>query len=181
MGWTHPPISPRADPYGTNSSRSAPRRPRSHRRRGCNLRARLCSEHSAAFAPGAALTRPPLAWSEMGNLGIGHGCGGRMGHEAYSSHYATCMPISFLHRLAAQELPVGVAGGANVDLVRVLILAGHIKGSIPEPLRTLSGHEQSPATVTAITPLGRRMLQRFPHPPRPVPRSGRRLSGAARA
>ncbi len=106
--------------------------------------------------------------------GICHACGSRVRRENGGSDYSVGMPISFLHRLAAQELPVGVIGGADVDLVRVLILAGHIKGSIPEPLRTLSGYEQPPATVTVITPLGRRMLRRFPHPPRQAPRGSRR-------
>ncbi|MGJ7509627.1 hypothetical protein [Variovorax sp. GT1P44] len=67
-----------------------------------------------------------------------------------------------LHRLAAQALPVAVTGGAQVDAVRVLSMAGHVKAEIPKPIRTLDGFEQPPATVTEITSLGHSMLRRFP-------------------
>ena len=67
-----------------------------------------------------------------------------------------------LHLLAAQELPVAVTSGAEVDAVRVLSMAGHIKATIPKPLRTLDGYTQPPATVNEITSLGRTMLKRFP-------------------
>lgn len=70
--------------------------------------------------------------------------------------------MNLLHRLAAQELPVSVVGGAEVDAVRVLRMAGHIKADIPRPLRTLSGYTQPPATVLEITSLGRTMIKRFP-------------------
>jgi hypothetical protein len=70
--------------------------------------------------------------------------------------------MTLLHRLAVQELPVAVTGGAQVDAVRVLNLAGHVKATIPRPVRTLDGYEQPPATVTEITSLGRSMLKRFP-------------------
>ncbi len=66
-----------------------------------------------------------------------------------------------LHRIAAQSLPVAVTGGAQVDAVRVLSMAGHVKAVIPKPVRTLDGYEQPPATVTEITPLGKSMLRRF--------------------
>ena len=72
-----------------------------------------------------------------------------------------------LHRLAAQELPVAVTGGAHVDAIRVLNMAGHVKAVIPRPVRTLEGYEQPPATVTEITLLGRSMLKRFPLKPGP--------------
>ena len=67
-----------------------------------------------------------------------------------------------LHRLAAEELPVAVAGGAEIDALRVLSMAGHVKATIPKPLRTLDGYAQPPATVNEITSLGRTMLKRFP-------------------
>jgi hypothetical protein len=70
--------------------------------------------------------------------------------------------MTLLHRLAAQQLPVAVTGGAMVDAVRVLNLAGHVKATIPKPIRTLDGYEQPPATVTEITSLGRSMVKRFP-------------------
>lgn len=70
--------------------------------------------------------------------------------------------MNLLHRLAAQELPISVVGGAEVDAVRVLRMAGHIKADIPRPLRTLNGYTQPPATVHEITSLGRTMIKRFP-------------------
>jgi hypothetical protein len=72
------------------------------------------------------------------------------------------MPIELLHRLARQRLPIAVTGGEDIDSVRMLILAGHVRAEIPRPVRTLSGHHQPPAMVTAITALGRQMLERFP-------------------
>ena len=72
------------------------------------------------------------------------------------------VPLTLLHRLAAQELPVAVSSGRDVDSVRVLSMAGHVKATIPKPIRTLDGYEQPPATVLAITSLGRAMLKRFP-------------------
>lgn len=72
------------------------------------------------------------------------------------------VPITLLHRLAVQELPVAVSSGRDVDTVRVLNMAGHVKATIPKPVRTIDGYEQPPATVLAITSLGRSMLKRFP-------------------
>lgn len=72
------------------------------------------------------------------------------------------MPIELLHRLAGERLPIAVTDGDDVDSVRLLILAGHVRAEIPKPVRTLSGHHQPPAMVTAITSLGRQMLERFP-------------------
>ncbi|RYF80903.1 MAG: hypothetical protein EOO29_12290 [Comamonadaceae bacterium] len=74
------------------------------------------------------------------------------------------MPMELLHRLAHESLPVSVTEGEDVDSVRLLILAGHVRADIPRPVRTLDGHHQPPATVTAITTLGRQMLRRFPPP-----------------
>jgi len=70
--------------------------------------------------------------------------------------------MTLLHRLSEQQLPVAVSGGAMVDAVRVLNLAGHVKATIPRPIRTIDGYEQPPATVTEITSLGRSMVKRFP-------------------
>jgi len=70
--------------------------------------------------------------------------------------------ISLLHRLAEQDLPVAVSRGDDIDAVRILALAGHVKALIPKPLRTLDGYEQPPATVVSLTSLGLSMLKRFP-------------------
>lgn len=72
------------------------------------------------------------------------------------------MPLALLHHLARQSLPIAVTGGDRIDALRVLNLAGHVSATIPRPLRTLTGYDQPPATVRAITPLGRQMLKRFP-------------------
>ncbi|MDM0034200.1 hypothetical protein QTI33_18850 [Variovorax sp. J22P271] len=64
--------------------------------------------------------------------------------------------------MAAEDLPVAVAGGAEIDALRVLSLAGHVKATIPKPMRTLDGYAQPPALVNEITSLGRTMLRRFP-------------------
>jgi hypothetical protein len=72
------------------------------------------------------------------------------------------VPITLLHRLAEHDLPVAVNQGSDVDAVRVLSLAGHVKASIPKPVRTLDGYDQPPATVIAITSLGLSMIKRFP-------------------
>ncbi|MET0542516.1 MAG: hypothetical protein ABWZ88_12240 [Variovorax sp.] len=72
------------------------------------------------------------------------------------------MPLNLLHRLSEQQLPVAVTHGRDVDAVRVLTLAGHIKATIPKPVRTLDGYDQPPAVVASITSLGRSMIKRFP-------------------
>lgn len=72
------------------------------------------------------------------------------------------MSIELLHRLARETLPVAVTDGEDVDAVRLLALAGHVRADIPRPVRTLSGYHQPPATVTALTALGHQMVERFP-------------------
>ena len=74
------------------------------------------------------------------------------------------MSITLLHRLAAATLPCNIDGGSNVDAVRILVMAGHIKAIIPAPVRTLDGYVQPIATVTAVTPMGQTMLKRFVPP-----------------
>jgi len=69
-----------------------------------------------------------------------------------------------LHQLAQAQLPVNLFSGEEVDRLRVLQLAGHVKAVIPLPVRTLQGYDQPPATVQAVTPLGQRMIRRFPSP-----------------
>lgn len=72
------------------------------------------------------------------------------------------MSLTLLHQLAQASLPVNLFSGEQVDCLRVLHLAGHVKATIPLPVRTLYGYDQPPATVEAVTPLGLRMLRRFP-------------------
>ena len=72
------------------------------------------------------------------------------------------MPLNLLHLLSDNKLPIAVVGGGNIDALRVLSMAGHVNAVIPRPVRSLTGYDQPPATVNAITPLGRKMLRRFP-------------------
>ena len=72
------------------------------------------------------------------------------------------MSLRLLHQLAQAALPVNLFSGEEVDRLRVLYLAGHVKATIPLPVRTLHGYDQPPATVEAVTPLGHWMLRRFP-------------------
>ena len=75
----------------------------------------------------------------------------------------TCgVALTLLHLLAEESLPVAVSKGEHIDALRVLTLAGHVLATIPRPVRTLSGYDQPPATVSAITAMGWQMLKRFP-------------------
>jgi hypothetical protein len=60
------------------------------------------------------------------------------------------------------QLPVYLTTGDDIDRLRVLMLAGLVKGEIDPPVRTLSGHAQPPALVLEITRMGRMMASRFP-------------------
>ena len=75
------------------------------------------------------------------------------------------MSLLLLHKLSMVELPIALTVGDDVDGLRILSMAGHVKANIPPPVRTLSGYEQPPAVVFSITSNGRRMLDRFPLQP----------------
>lgn len=77
-------------------------------------------------------------------------------------HDTPAVTLTLLHRLSEETLPIAVSGGKNIDALRVLTLAGHVSATIPRPLRTLTGYDQPPATVSAITRLGWQMLRKFP-------------------
>lgn len=72
------------------------------------------------------------------------------------------MSLLLLHKLSMVELPIALSVGDDVDGLRILSMAGHVKATIPPPVRTLSGYEQPPAVVLSITSNGWRMLDRFP-------------------
>ncbi len=72
------------------------------------------------------------------------------------------MSLILLHKLAMVQLPITLSVGADVDGLRILRMAGHVKAVIPPPERTRSGYTQPAAVVMSITPLGQRMLERFP-------------------
>lgn len=89
----------------------------------------------------------------------------RVSDAATAAHAAQQGPfvsLLLLHQLAQASLPVNLFSGEEVDSLRVLRLAGHVKATIPLPVRTLHGYDQPPATVEAVTPLGHWMLRRFP-------------------
>ena len=72
------------------------------------------------------------------------------------------MPVALLHRITRLPLPLSVTRGSEIDRVRILMLGGHLKATIPPEVRTPGGMHQPPATVTAITSLGRMLLRSFP-------------------
>ena len=75
------------------------------------------------------------------------------------------MSLVLLHKLSLVDLPVALSVGDDVDGLRILKMAGHVKAQIPPPVRTLSGYDHPPAVALEITPLGRQMLERFPMAP----------------
>lgn len=72
------------------------------------------------------------------------------------------MSFRLLQRLMQAQLPIYLTTGEDIDKLRVLMLAGLVKGDIEAPVRTLSGHTQPPAVVYEITPIGRVMASKFP-------------------
>lgn len=72
------------------------------------------------------------------------------------------MALHLLHLLSQNTLPIAVSEGEQIDALRVLSMAGHVVAVIPRPVRSLTGYDQPPATVNAITPLGQQMLRKFP-------------------
>lgn len=71
------------------------------------------------------------------------------------------MAFHLLKRLSDQQLPAVLDDDADLEDLVVLALAGQVKANIPEPIRTLYGHERPPATVLEITRLGRQVLAMF--------------------
>ena len=65
------------------------------------------------------------------------------------------MPIALLHRLAKLELPTVLHDPNDVENVRILVLAGHVKAQIHSVGRSLKYF----AIVVGITPLGQLMLR----------------------
>ena len=83
------------------------------------------------------------------------------------------MLIKLLDQLTREALPVCVADGGQIDAIRTLVLAGHVRADIPPPARTLGGYRQPPAKVLEVTALGREMALRFVQPS-PDPAAGRK-------
>jgi len=71
------------------------------------------------------------------------------------------MSLPLLKRLAEQALPAVVDEATDLDHLEVLVLAGHARATIPEPVRTLEGYLRPPATVLEITRLGRQAMAMF--------------------
>lgn len=70
-------------------------------------------------------------------------------------------PLQLLSQLSKERLPTQVEGQSDVQLLMMLVMAGHAKATIPATVRTLAGEIQPPATMLAITWLGRESLLRF--------------------
>lgn len=64
-------------------------------------------------------------------------------------------PMKLLFELAQAPMPRTVEDLDDIEKIRVLKAHGHVEASIP-PWRC--GSPQEPATVYAVTPLGRRAL-----------------------
>ncbi|MEJ8851359.1 hypothetical protein [Variovorax rhizosphaerae] len=60
------------------------------------------------------------------------------------------------------QLPIHLSTGEEIDKLRVLMLAGLVKGEIDAPVRAVSGQTQVSAAVYEITPIGRVMASKFP-------------------
>jgi hypothetical protein len=87
------------------------------------------------------------------------------------------MSVRLLHRIAREQLPYAIAGEREVDAVRILVLGGHLKADVPPPVLLCNGRlYQAPATVTAITALGRMLLRSCP--PRAAPSLADRMRRA---
>jgi hypothetical protein len=66
------------------------------------------------------------------------------------------MPITLLHRIAREGLPWSAMAMRDVEDIRLLVMAGHVKA-------TFAPSAAAPAAVvTAITSLGRQVLRSFP-------------------
>lgn len=63
------------------------------------------------------------------------------------------MPLEFLREIAAGSLPLEVASEADIDKVRVLVAAGMVLASLPEP------NQPGPAVVRELTGFGRATLK----------------------
>ncbi len=72
------------------------------------------------------------------------------------------MASSLLRILAAKNLPMVVEGGDLVDAVHILVLGGHVEARMEKAVRTADGWRRPSATVTRVTPAGRRMVRLFP-------------------
>ena len=69
------------------------------------------------------------------------------------------MVLDTLKLLAVSTLPKRITDLNKIDHIAILHLAGHIKAEIPEPCIASGRLVQLPATVTAITALGRLILK----------------------
>lgn len=67
------------------------------------------------------------------------------------------MPLALLRRIATQRLPTVLADPHDVECIRILLLAGHVKAQIHPVGRSSKAF----AIVVAITPVGRQMLVSF--------------------
>jgi hypothetical protein len=63
------------------------------------------------------------------------------------------MPLEFLRTVAELELPLTVTDEGNIDKTRVLVAAGMITASLPEP------GTGAPAQIHSVTGLGRATLK----------------------
>lgn len=72
------------------------------------------------------------------------------------------MPLALLHRIAHYHLPLVLTTDTDIQAIRLLIQAGHVKAAMQVTLDPWGGGPQPGIVVTAITPAGRAALERGP-------------------
>ncbi|VTU18468.1 hypothetical protein H4CHR_00191 [Variovorax sp. PBS-H4] len=71
------------------------------------------------------------------------------------------MPLALLHRIAHARFPHVLTNDADIEAVRVLILAGHVKAAMQVTLDPWGGGPQTGVVVRDITALGRMALMHW--------------------
>lgn len=71
------------------------------------------------------------------------------------------LPSSFqlLKSFTVRTMPCILTEDVEIEVTRILFLAGQVDVLIPDPVRTLSGLMQPPATVIRVLPLGLHAVQ----------------------
>ena len=71
------------------------------------------------------------------------------------------MPIPLLAGLCRRELPVELTRPSDVEVARVLHLAGHITCDLPAPTKGLNDQRRDSIRVISVTATGREMALSF--------------------
>jgi hypothetical protein len=71
------------------------------------------------------------------------------------------MPKALLHRIAHHRLPLVLTTDTDIQAVRLLIHAGHVKAAMQVTLDPCGGGPQVGIVVTELTAAGREVLEQF--------------------